>query len=41
MKRVTKPSEIANAILYLAPDLANFVTGGIHVIDGVVMAKAG
>jgi NAD(P)-dependent dehydrogenase (short-subunit alcohol dehydrogenase family) len=41
MKRVAKPSEIANAILYLASDLASFVTGAIHVVDGGVMAKAG
>jgi 3-oxoacyl-[acyl-carrier protein] reductase len=40
-KRVAKPSEIANAILYLASDLASFVTGSIHVVDGGVMAKAG
>jgi NAD(P)-dependent dehydrogenase (short-subunit alcohol dehydrogenase family) len=41
MKRVAHASEIANAILYLASDLASFVTGTIHVVDGGVMAKAG
>jgi NAD(P)-dependent dehydrogenase (short-subunit alcohol dehydrogenase family) len=41
MKRVAKPAEIANALLYLASDLASFVTGAIHVVDGGVMAKAG
>ena len=41
MKRVARASEIANAILYFASDLASFVTGSIHVVDGGVMAKAG
>ena len=41
MKRVAAPSEIANPILYLASDLASFVTGSIHVVDGGVTAKVG
>jgi NAD(P)-dependent dehydrogenase (short-subunit alcohol dehydrogenase family) len=41
MKRVGHASEIANAILYLASDLASFVTGSIHAVDGGVTAKAG
>jgi enoyl-[acyl-carrier-protein] reductase (NADH) len=41
MKRVARASEIANAILYFASDLASFVTGSIQVVDGGVMAKAG
>ena len=41
MKRVARASEIANAILYFASDLASFVTGSIKVVDGGVMAKAG
>jgi NAD(P)-dependent dehydrogenase (short-subunit alcohol dehydrogenase family) len=41
IKRVAHPSEMANAILYLASDLAGFVTGAIHVADGGVTAKAG
>jgi 2-keto-3-deoxy-L-fuconate dehydrogenase len=41
MKRVARASEIANAILYFASDLASFTTGSIHVVDGGVMAKAG
>ena len=41
MKRVAQASEIANAILYFASDLASFATGSIHVVDGGVMAKAG
>lgn len=41
IKRVAHASEIANAILYLASDLASFVSGSIQVVDGGVMAKAG
>jgi NAD(P)-dependent dehydrogenase (short-subunit alcohol dehydrogenase family) len=41
MKRVASPNEIANAILYVSSDLASFMTGSIHVVDGGVMAKAG
>ncbi len=41
MKRVGLPAEIANAILYISSDLASFVTGSIHTVDGGVMAKAG
>jgi len=41
MKRVAAPSEIANPILYLASDLASFVTGSIHVVDGGVTARVG
>jgi NAD(P)-dependent dehydrogenase (short-subunit alcohol dehydrogenase family) len=38
-KRVASPLEIANAILYLASDLASFVTGSAHVIDGGATVK--
>jgi len=41
LKRVAKPAEIANAILYLASDLASFRNGAIDTVDGGVMAKAG
>jgi len=41
MKRVARAAEIANAILWLASDLASFTTGAIQVVDGGVMAKAG
>jgi len=41
MKRVARPAEIANAILYLASDLASFRNGAIDTVDGGVTAKAG
>lgn len=34
LKRVGKPEEIAGPVLYLASDLASYVTGAIHVVDG-------
>ena len=34
MKRVGETREIAGPVLYLASDLASFVTGSIHVVDG-------
>jgi len=33
-KRIAHVSEIAGPVLYLASDLASFVTGSIHVVDG-------
>jgi NAD(P)-dependent dehydrogenase (short-subunit alcohol dehydrogenase family) len=33
-KRIADPKEIAGPALYLASDLASFVTGSIHVVDG-------
>src|SRR5262249_41950074 len=41
MKRVARAAEIANAIVFLASDLASYTTGAMHVADGGVMAKAG
>lgn len=38
-RRVASPIEIASAILYLASDLASFVTGSAHVVDGGATVK--
>jgi NAD(P)-dependent dehydrogenase (short-subunit alcohol dehydrogenase family) len=40
-RRVAQASEIAKSILYLASDLASFVTGSTHAVDGGVTARAG
>jgi len=34
LKRFAQPEEIANAILFLASDSANYITGQILVVDG-------
>jgi NAD(P)-dependent dehydrogenase (short-subunit alcohol dehydrogenase family) len=34
MKRLGQPSELANAVLFLASDEAAFVTGAILAVDG-------
>ncbi len=34
MKRLAEPSEIADAVLYLASDKASYVTGQTLVVDG-------
>jgi NAD(P)-dependent dehydrogenase (short-subunit alcohol dehydrogenase family) len=34
LKRIGRPGEIAGPVLYLASDLAKYVTGCIHVVDG-------
>jgi 3-oxoacyl-[acyl-carrier protein] reductase len=34
LKRLGHPHEVGNAVLYLASDLASFVTGQSIVIDG-------
>ena len=33
-RRIADPSEIAGPVLYLASELASFVTGATHVVDG-------
>ncbi len=39
LKRIAQTVEMANAILYLASDMASFVTGAIHVVDGGLVAR--
>ena len=34
LRRIAQPREMALPILYLASDLASFVTGSVHVVDG-------
>lgn len=34
LKRFAKPEEIANAVLFLASDNANYITGHVLVVDG-------
>ena len=38
LRRVARASEMANAVLYLASDLASFVTGSIHLADAGMSA---
>jgi meso-butanediol dehydrogenase/(S,S)-butanediol dehydrogenase/diacetyl reductase len=41
MGRLGRPEEMANVILFLASDLASFVTGAAFVADGGQTAKTG
>jgi len=39
MARIGDPSEVANAILFLASDEASFITGVILPVDGGYLAQ--
>jgi meso-butanediol dehydrogenase / (S,S)-butanediol dehydrogenase / diacetyl reductase len=39
--RLGKPAEMANVVLFLASELASFVTGAAFVADGGQTAKTG
>lgn len=37
LRRVGEPQDIANACLFLASDLASYITGAILSVDGAAM----
>ena len=39
MGRIGEPSEVAEAILFLASDAASFITGAVLPVDGGYLAQ--
>jgi len=39
MKRLGKPEEISDALIYLCSDASSYVTGHVLIVDGGLLAQ--